>query len=80
MNKDQAIGAIILLVSLAGIAVYAWVLYAYSIVVLQVTAFIAVAGILAISGWIGWTMATTPPPAPLDIEPTPPETEAAKSS
>jgi predicted DNA-binding transcriptional regulator len=80
MNKDQAIGAIILLVSLAGISVYAWVLYAYSILVLQVTAFIAVAGVLAILGWIGWTMATTPPPAPLDLESKSPETEAAKSS
>jgi threonine/homoserine/homoserine lactone efflux protein len=57
-----------LLVSVVGIA-------AYSIVVLQVTAFIAVAGVLAILAWIGWTMATTSPPAPLDIEQKSPETE-----
>ena len=68
MSKDQSLGAIILLVSVLGIAVYAWLLYAYSIVVLQVTAFIAVTGILAIAAWIGYTMATTPPPAPLDTE------------
>jgi predicted DNA-binding transcriptional regulator len=73
MNKDQTIGAIILLVSVAGIAVYAWLLYAYSIVVLQLTAFIAVAGILVILAWIGWTMATTPPPAPLESEPLSPD-------
>jgi predicted DNA-binding transcriptional regulator len=46
-----------------------WLLYAYSIVVLQITAFIAVAGVLVILAWIGWTMATTPPPAPLEPEP-----------
>jgi predicted DNA-binding transcriptional regulator len=73
MHKDQAIGAVILLVSVVGIAVYAWLLYAYSIVVLQLTAFIAVAGILVILAWIGWTMATTPPPAPLESEPLSPD-------
>jgi len=41
----------------------AWLLFAYAIVVLQITA------ILVIAGWIGWTMATTPPPAPLEPEP-----------
>lgn len=63
-------GAVILLVSVIGIVVYAWLLYAYAVIVLQVTAFIAVAGILGIAAWIGYTMATTPPPAPLEIEPT----------
>ena len=53
MNKDQAIGGIILSVSAVGIGVYAWLLYAYSIAVFQVTAFIAVAGVLVIAAWIG---------------------------
>ena len=69
MSRDQSFGAIILFVSVLGIAVYAWLLYTYSVVVLQVTAFIAVAGILAIAAWIGYAMATTPPPAPLESEP-----------
>jgi predicted DNA-binding transcriptional regulator len=69
MSKDQSFGAAILVVSVLGIAVYGWLLYAYSIIVLQVTAFIAVAGVLAIAAWIGYTMATTPPPAPLESEP-----------
>ena len=82
MNKDQTIGAVILLVSMVGIVVYAWLLYAYSIVVLQVTAFVAVAGILVILAWIGWTMATTPPPAPLESEALSPDvkTDATKDS
>lgn len=69
MNKDQGIGVVILVVSIIGILVYAWLLFAYAIVVLQITAFVAVAAILVIAGWIGWTMATTPPPAPLEPEP-----------
>jgi predicted DNA-binding transcriptional regulator len=72
MNKDQGIGAVLLVASIAGIIVYAWLLFTYAIVVLQITAFIAVAAVLAIAVWIGWTMATTPPPAPLESEPTSP--------
>jgi predicted DNA-binding transcriptional regulator len=69
MNKDQGIGAMILVASIAGIVVYAWLLSTYAIVILQMTAFIAVAAVLVIAAWIGWTMATTPPPAPLEPEP-----------
>ncbi len=29
---------------------------------------LAVLGILGITAWIGWTMLTTPPPAPLESE------------
>jgi predicted DNA-binding transcriptional regulator len=72
MNKDQGIGAAILVASIIGVIVYAWLLFTYAIVVLQITAFIAVAAILVIAGWIGWTMATTPPPAPLEPDPTSP--------
>ena len=69
MNKDQGIGAVTSRCQHSWIIVYAWLLFAYAIVVLQITAFIAVAAILVIAGWIGWTMATTPPPAPLEPEP-----------
>jgi predicted DNA-binding transcriptional regulator len=69
MNKDQGIGAVLLVAGIVGIIIYAWLLYAYAILVLQITAFIAVAAVLVILAWIGWTMATTPPPAPLEPEP-----------
>ena len=69
MNKDQGIGAVILVASIIGVIVYAWLLFTYAIVILQMTAFIAVAAVLVIAAWIGWTMATTPPPAPLEPEP-----------
>lgn len=68
MNKDQAIGAVILIGSVVGIALYGWLICAFAILVLQVTAFLAVAAVLVILAWIGWTMATTPPPEPIDFE------------
>ena len=67
MNRDRLIGATILVASVIGIVAYGWLLYAFSTVVLQITAFIAVAGILTILAWIGWTMATTPPPTPIEV-------------
>jgi predicted DNA-binding transcriptional regulator len=77
MSKDQMYGAIILLVSIVGLVVYTLLLYWYPVVVLQITAFVAVALVLVIMGWIGYTMATTPPPAPLELEPTTPATPEA---
>lgn len=70
MNKDQAIGAAILVGSVIGVLVYGWLVYAFPIVILQITAFLAVAAVLVILAWIGWTMATTPPPAPFEPETT----------
>jgi predicted DNA-binding transcriptional regulator len=67
MNKDRAIGTAILVGSVVGIIVHAWLVYAFPVMVLQVTAFVAVAGVLVILAWIGWTMATAPPPAPIEI-------------
>jgi predicted DNA-binding transcriptional regulator len=77
MSKDQMYGAVILLVSVVGLVVYAGLLYVYPVVILQITAFVAVALVLVILGWIGWTMATTPPPAPLETEPIPAELPTA---
>jgi len=73
MSKDQAIGALILVGSVAGIFIYAWLLFlmgpAISLLALQLTGLVAVGGVLGILAWIGYTLATTPPPAPIeDIE------------
>jgi predicted DNA-binding transcriptional regulator len=80
LSKDQSIGAVILIASIVGLVAYTWLLYAFATIVLQITAFLAVAMVLVIMGWIGWTMATTPPPAPLEMEPTTPETTASTTS
>ncbi|MEM2938696.1 MAG: transcriptional regulator [Candidatus Bathyarchaeia archaeon] len=68
MSKDQAVGLILLIVGVFGILLYGWLVFLtqWSIVVLQLTGFAAVAAILAIVSWIGYTMATTPPPKPIE--------------
>jgi predicted DNA-binding transcriptional regulator len=71
LNKDQALGGVILVGSVAGIIVYAWLIYTYAIVTLQVTAFLAVAAVMVILAWIGCTMATTPPLELTETESTP---------
>jgi predicted DNA-binding transcriptional regulator len=71
MSKDQAWGLAIFVLSVLGIILYGWFVYGWPLITLQITAFLAVALILAIAAWIGYTMATTPPPAPLEPEPRP---------
>lgn len=68
MSKDQWYGLLILIAAVAGIMVYVWLLFVFPLIVLQLTALIAVGGILVIVAWIGYTMATTPPPAALELE------------
>jgi predicted DNA-binding transcriptional regulator len=80
MSKDQAIGGAILAVCVIVAIVYAvlaivpgWfsgilgadgaTIRLDMVLVLVSVAFIA---ILAIGAWIGWTMATTPPPKPIE--------------
>lgn len=68
MNKDQVIGITLMSISLLAILVYAWILFftEWATLLIQITLFIAVAGILGIIAWIGYTLATTPPPKPLE--------------
>jgi len=67
-SKDQSIGAIIFVGCIVGIIVYAYLVFNAStaMLILQLTGLVAVGGILAIGAWIGWTMATTPPPKPIE--------------
>jgi len=68
MSKDQALGSMILLVSILGIAVYFYLTFLspWTILTIQISAFIAVAAILLIIAWIGYTLATTPPSTTLE--------------
>ena len=65
---DRALGAGILIGSVIGIIVYFWLVFLspWHILIVQASAFIAVAAVLAIIAWIGYTLATTPPPEPLE--------------
>lgn len=74
LASDKAVGSGIFGASIAGIIIYALlIIYAWEITI-RVTMFIAVALVLGILAWIGYTMATTPPPEPL----TEPETQQEK--
>lgn len=68
MSRDTLIGTLILVLSIIGIVAYNWLLFftEWSLIVLKLTAFIAVTGLLAIFAWIGYTLATTPPPKPIE--------------
>ena len=82
MSKDQAIGAAIVAVCVVVALAFLGLLFLYdpyiaSIINLGAAAdvrywliaapvAIAFVAILAIGAWIGYTMATTPPPIPLD--------------
>jgi len=68
LSRDQVIGALILVASVIGIIVYGWILFftEWTILLLQLTGFVAVAGVLGILAWIGYTLATTPPPKPIE--------------
>ena len=70
MTKDQSYGGLILVVSIIVAVIYLFGvatpgLYQYAI---GIPVVLAVLAILGITAWIGWTMFTTPPPAPLETE------------
>jgi predicted DNA-binding transcriptional regulator len=80
MANDRAIGGAIFGGSVLGIIVYALLIYLWPLIVLEITAFVAVLLLLAILAWIGYTMATTPPPEPItDIPEMAPEKPASET-
>jgi predicted DNA-binding transcriptional regulator len=81
VSKDQAIGGAIFIVCLLVAVFYLvtlfypqWLIEVGLITdtagvqfwVIAVPVFVAFAAIMAIGAWIGWTMATTPPPKPIE--------------
>ncbi len=68
MPRDQQLGVVLLVGCIAGIIIYGWLVFfsQWAILVLQLTAFAGVAAILGVLAWIGYTLATTPPPKPLE--------------
>jgi protein-S-isoprenylcysteine O-methyltransferase Ste14 len=91
MNKDQGYGFAIFILSIVVAVVYLAAFFSPFIPGLQSTGWqqwaigipvlLFVLLVLVISGWIGWTMLTTPPPAPLEPETiTPPSPEPSSTS
>ena len=82
MSKDQTIGWLILVVCAAVIICYVGLLFLYDPYIMSwlnlgatadvrywliaAPVLIAFVAVLAICAWIGWTMATTPPPKPIE--------------
>jgi predicted DNA-binding transcriptional regulator len=70
LNSDQILGAFILVGSIIGVVVYGALLFllgqTISLLTLQISAFLAVAFAFGIMAWIGYVMATTPPPKPIE--------------
>ena len=62
------IGGILLVGGIIGIIIYGWLVFLtqWWQIVLQITGFVAVAAVLGILAWIGYTLATTPPPKPIE--------------
>ncbi len=70
MGKDQIIGALLLTLSIAVILAYGYLIFLYeesiAILLLKITGFLAVLAIFGVLGWIGYSLATTPSPKPME--------------
>lgn len=68
MSKDKFIGSVLMVGSIIVIAIYGYLVFLteYWRFVLQLTGFIAIAGLFGILAWIGYTLATTPPPKSIE--------------
>lgn len=67
--KDQVIGALMTVASIAFVVFYAWWLFfpnPWQWWAITIPLFVAIAVVLGIVAWIGWTLATTPPPKPIE--------------
>lgn len=80
MSKDQGYGFVIFLISVIIAIVYlfaffgpylGWLDMQWNQWAVGIPVLLFVLLVLVISAWIGWTMLTTPPPAPLEPEPQP---------
>jgi len=67
--NDKITGSLLLAAAIGILLLYFYALFfagsSIAILVLQISAFVVVAGILGLVGWIGYSIATTsPPPTP----------------
>lgn len=78
VSKDQAIGGVIFTVCVVVAIIYLITLFyptwlkpiatesTVQFWVIAIPVFVAFVAVMAIGAWIGWTMATTPPPKPIE--------------
>lgn len=65
---DKTMGWIISIAGILGIIVYYYLIFVspWASLTIEISAFLAVGAVLLIIAWIGYTLATTPPPMPLE--------------
>lgn len=71
VSKDQSIGGFIRIICVAIATAYTVALFwpaleAIRLWLVAIPVLVALIAILGIGAWIGWTMATTPPPKPIE--------------
>ncbi len=74
--NDKLIGSLLVVISIVVIIAYGCLLFnppnwhimgmKVDEFLLKLTGFVAVLGVFGILGWIGYTLATTPPPKPIE--------------
>jgi len=65
---NRAIGVGLMAVGVIGILLYGWLVFfsPWQVLILQLTAFVAVAAVFGILAWVGYALITTPPPKPIE--------------
>jgi predicted DNA-binding transcriptional regulator len=68
MHKDMVIGSSLLIISIVIIIAYIWLVFftTWDLLILKLTGSAAIVVIFGILAWIGYTLATTPPPKPIE--------------
>jgi len=68
LANDKLIGSLLMIAALAGFLIYTWLLFltepTLQFIVIKLTVYLGIVIVLAIIGYIGYTLATTPPPIP----------------
>jgi predicted DNA-binding transcriptional regulator len=68
MGRDTIIGVCMIVLSISIIITYGWIVFftEWSTFLLQLTGFIAVAGVFGVLAFIGYVLVRTPPPKPIE--------------
>lgn len=68
MNRDKAVGIGLLVISIVIILAYIYLTFftPYTMLVLQVTDTLIIVVVFGILAWVGYALATTPPPKPIE--------------
>ncbi|MEM4717333.1 MAG: transcriptional regulator [Desulfurococcaceae archaeon] len=68
MSRDQLIGWLMVTGAIIVILVYTWLMFFTNHweLLTRLTLVIAIIGVFGIIAWIGYTLATTPPPKPIE--------------